>query len=113
MSQFLTGIPEMDQLILSVLDPTSLFNVCCTDRYIAEVSGDPTFWRSLIINKYGPETANFKPVNQTFKEFYRLLLQFASVWEQCQHVSRDRVIKALYEQKGDIVNAIVGIVLSD
>ena len=65
--KFLSGVKDVDLLILMDLDDESLFSACQVNKDAARICQDEIFWRTRFLNKYG----NFnKAGNMTWRELY-------------------------------------------
>ena len=65
--KFLSGVKDVDLLILMNLDDESLFSACQVNKDAARICKDENFWRTRFLNKYG----NFnKANNMTWRELY-------------------------------------------
>ena len=75
--RFLTGDPNVDILILLGLDDTTLASTCRTNKYAKLLCNDENFWRQKVERL--PIKNKAKPVNKTWKEYYRRLTATVTV----------------------------------
>jgi len=68
----LTYVPDIDKIILSHLDRSTLDLLCSSDGYVATLCKDETIWRLFIENKY-PDLLQGKEVDETWQDFYRII----------------------------------------
>ena len=66
-SKFLTGIKDVNLLVLTNLDDESLLNLCQVNKEAARICDDENFWRNRFMGKYGKFN---KPNNLTWKRLY-------------------------------------------
>lgn len=71
-SKFLTGIDDVDRVILLNLDDKSLLNACMSNKRSADISTNDNFWNQRIQHIYNVDLSDYKKEN-TYKEVYRIL----------------------------------------
>jgi hypothetical protein len=65
--KFLSGVKDVDLLILMELDDESLFSACQANKDAARICRDENFWRKRFLRKYG----NFNKANDmTWRDLY-------------------------------------------
>jgi hypothetical protein len=52
-AKFLSGIKDVDLLILMELDDVNLFNACKINKESARICQDEDFWKKRFVHKYG------------------------------------------------------------
>lgn len=65
-----TGLRDTDLIILGLLDDKSLFNVCLTNKYVAQLCGNESFWMNRYRNRFNSEFEDEKPPNISWKNYY-------------------------------------------
>jgi hypothetical protein len=73
----LTGVPELDQLLLVNLPLSSLKDVCQTNSYLNSICQDDYFWKLKVEHDFLPIITAFKPLDETYLEQYQYLLQIS------------------------------------
>jgi hypothetical protein len=63
----LTGVRDVDLLILQKLDDRSLFAFCQTDQYAKRLCQNENFWEKRFLERYGPAR---KRKDRTWRNFY-------------------------------------------
>ena len=71
----LTGIDEIDMLVLLELDYRSLLNACQTNRQLNRICSADYFWRRKVEGDFGTEALQHKPVNETYRQQYEYLFR--------------------------------------
>lgn len=66
----LTGIKDVDTIILSKLSDKDLRNLCMVNKYSQSLCDNDLFWKRRFVNKYGERAVKYKPANKTWKEHY-------------------------------------------
>ena len=66
----LTGIKDVDLLILSQMDDKTLYNFCKVNKSARKICSDENFWKNRFIKKYGMDAVKYKPKNKSWKEHY-------------------------------------------
>lgn len=66
----LTGIAEVDRIILSELDDNLLSHICSFNKYFFSLCQDDNLWRAKVVKTYGEEVASYKPAHFTFRQQY-------------------------------------------
>ena len=72
----LTGVKDVDLLILSGLDDRDLFNFCQTDQYARRLCQDENFWKQRFLKKYRKFEKNEKNEDRTWKDFYLKITKY-------------------------------------
>lgn len=67
LSTTLTGVKDVDYLVMEQLDDRSLINLCLTDRYTAGLCSNDTFWKKRTISKFLDVK---KPENSSWRNYY-------------------------------------------
>ena len=66
----LTGIKDVDLLILSQMDDKTLYNFCKVNKSARKLCSDENFWKNRLIQKYGQDAAKYKPEKKSWKKHY-------------------------------------------
>jgi hypothetical protein len=66
----LTGIKDVDLLILSQIDDKTLYNFCKVDKYAQKLCLDENFWKNRFIQRYGLDAIKYKPKGKSWKDHY-------------------------------------------
>ena len=66
----LTGIKDVDFIILSELNDKDLFSLCLVDKSINKLCKDETFWKNRFLNRFGDMAAKYKPQNRSWRNHY-------------------------------------------
>lgn len=67
---FPVGIEDIDLEIMLELKDKVLLNSCQLNKYTANLCRNENFWHKKIINKYGQNISQYKPVDTTYKQIY-------------------------------------------
>lgn len=78
-SPVMTGLSELDLMILEELDDTDLETVCRVNGYTESLCQGDQLWKDKIIGGYGQVTLNQKSPDLTFRKYYDYLKSFLSV----------------------------------
>lgn len=65
----ITGIKDVDLLILQQLEDGEIFNFCLTNKYANYLCKEENFWYTRILTKY-PLLISFKKEEETWRRFY-------------------------------------------
>ena len=77
----LTGDKNLDLMILSNLDDHDLINFCLTNKYAKGLCENQNFWRNRFVDRFGEEYLEFRPEEQTWKNYYLSVLKVLSQWK--------------------------------
>jgi hypothetical protein len=69
--RFLTGIPDVDILILLDMDEQTLAAACRTDKYAKSICNNDNFWRQKFLQLPTTYKNKVKPTDKTWREYYR------------------------------------------
>lgn len=72
--QLLTGVQDVDRLILLDLDYKSLIAACSSDQYTNKICQNDFFWQQKVIKDMGQEVMENKLPNMTYREQYQTLM---------------------------------------
>jgi hypothetical protein len=72
--QLLSGVEDVDRLILLDLDYRSLLKACSTDQYTNKICQDDFFWRQKVERDMGQEVLINKLPGMSYREQYRTLV---------------------------------------
>lgn len=73
--QLLSGVSDVDRLILLDLDYRSLLAACTSDPFTNKICQDDFFWRQKVERDMGTEVMQNKPVGMSYREQYRTLTE--------------------------------------
>jgi hypothetical protein len=66
----LTGIPEVDQLILLSVDDERLFWICQGNEYLQNLCADDYFSQQRVLLNFGEDVVQNKPYDITYRKQY-------------------------------------------
>ena len=67
----LTGMKDVDSLIIKDLDDRSLLNLCLVkNTCLYNLLQSENFWQNKSISAFGPDISTYKPDNLSWKKFY-------------------------------------------
>jgi hypothetical protein len=72
--RLLTGVEDVDRLILLDLDYRSLITACISDQYTNRICQDDFFWQQKVIRDMGQEVMKSKLPEMNYREQYRTLI---------------------------------------
>jgi hypothetical protein len=75
--RFLTGIADVDMLVLLQMDDKTLATTCRTNKYAKSICDNNNFWRRKV--EQLPNRNNVKPVDSTWKDYYRYLTETVNI----------------------------------
>ena len=67
LSTTLTGVKDVDYMVMKQLDDRSLINLCLTDRYTAGLCSNDTFWKKRTLSRFLDVK---KPENYSWRNYY-------------------------------------------
>jgi len=70
----LTDVTDTNYEILMKLDPESLFNACATNQYAYALCQAEFFWINRLIQDFGEDILQYKPLEESFQQQYRYLV---------------------------------------
>lgn len=68
--QKFTGNKDVDMLIIDKVDDESLFSLCKTNKYLANICKDDNFWQKRYKKNFTEYHIKFKPNKMTWKRYY-------------------------------------------
>jgi hypothetical protein len=93
--KFLSGIRDVDLIILAVLDDQSLFSLCLVNKYTNNLCKNEDFWRKRFYENF------VKDITETNKE------------ETIENITwRKRYLKKIYEEKSLFVSKLNEVIFS-
>jgi hypothetical protein len=72
--QLLSGVNDVDKLVLLNLDYKDLLAACTSDPYTNKICQDDFFWRQKVERDMGPEVMKNKLPEMSYREQYRTLI---------------------------------------
>lgn len=66
----LTGIKDVDYLILDKMRDKDLANFCQVNKYAEKLCSNEIFWKNRFIQKYGEGSVKYKPKDKSWKTHY-------------------------------------------
>ena len=69
-TQILTGIKDVDAIVLSKLNDRELLSFCLVNKEAATLCKDEMFWQNRFRSKFNEKDAGFKPSDVTWKNYY-------------------------------------------
>ena len=66
----LSGVKDVDLIILSNLNDKDLFSLCMVDKYTNNLCKIESFWMNRFINRFGDMAAKYKPENRSWRNHY-------------------------------------------
>ena len=78
----LSGLKDVDYLILSLLDDASLVNFSLTCKQANLFLNNESFWINRLMNMYGNKAIEIKPHLRSFKQhYYKIVSDLDWIWE--------------------------------
>lgn len=90
--QLLSGVKDVDTLILLDLDYKSLLAACSTEQYTNKICQDDFFWRQKVEKDMGSEVMKNKLPDMSYREQYRTLTEDMKMEEAFTNGRLDYII---------------------
>jgi len=101
--EVLSGVRDVDLMILSELDDKDLFNFCknfeSKNIYINKLCSNENFWKNRFIQKYGEADKN---PDRSWKRFYLKVTYYDDKFNDIEKIKQTK--EEILKEKSDIIN---------